>query len=43
MCCSDYPHSEGTAAPIDDYRAVKSTPDAEPALFNDNISFLLHR
>jgi predicted TIM-barrel fold metal-dependent hydrolase len=41
MCCSDYPHSEGTATPIDDYRAVQITPDAEPALFNDNISFLL--
>ncbi|MGH9025592.1 MAG: amidohydrolase family protein [Acidimicrobiia bacterium] len=43
MCCSDYPHSEGSATPIDDYRAVHATPDAEPALFNDNASFLLRR
>jgi hypothetical protein len=41
MCCSDYPHSEGSDTPIADYRAVGTTPDAEPALFNDNVSFLL--
>ncbi len=43
MCCSDYPHSEGSATPIDDYRAVATTPPAEAALFHDNVSFLLHR
>jgi predicted TIM-barrel fold metal-dependent hydrolase len=41
MCCSDYPHSEGSDTPIADYRAVGTTPDEEPALFNDNVSFLL--
>jgi predicted TIM-barrel fold metal-dependent hydrolase len=41
MFCSDYPHSEGTATPIDDYRAAHVTPADAPALFNDNISFLL--
>jgi hypothetical protein len=43
MCCSDYPHSEGSATPVDDYRQIETTPDSEPALFNDNVSFLLHR
>jgi len=43
MCCSDWPHSEGTASPIDDYRASGSTADADPALFHDNIAWLLRR
>jgi hypothetical protein len=43
MCCSDYPHSEGTATPIDDYRVAGSEPDAQPGLFAGNIDFLLHR
>jgi hypothetical protein len=41
MCCSDYPHSEGTATPIDDYRAVGADPDRDAGLFHDNVSFLL--
>ena len=41
MCCSDYPHSEGTASPILDYEKMRCTPDAEPGLFEDNIRFLL--
>jgi hypothetical protein len=46
MCCSDYPHSEGTARPLEDYavpgkHAVR--PDAHPGLFHDNAAFLLHQ
>jgi hypothetical protein len=43
MCCSDYPHSEGTATPLDDYaRSARPVgpPDA-PGLFGGNISMLL--
>jgi hypothetical protein len=46
MCCSDYPHSEGTAHPLDDYRAPARygiAPDAAPALFRENVEFLLRR
>jgi predicted TIM-barrel fold metal-dependent hydrolase len=45
MCCSDYPHSEGTASPVFDYeRSAKPLrPDDAPGLFRDNISFLLER
>jgi predicted TIM-barrel fold metal-dependent hydrolase len=46
MMCSDYPHGEGTATPIDDYR-VQCTrgglPDQSPELFGGNISWLLRR
>lgn len=43
MCCSDFPHSEGTATPLDDYArsAVPVAPDDAPGLFHDNVSFLL--
>jgi len=41
MCCSDYPHSEGTATPVDDYRGISATPDVDPGLFHDNVAFLL--
>lgn len=45
MCCSDYPHSEGTATPIEDYehsaRPIRAQ-DA-PGLFGANASFLLRR
>lgn len=41
MCCSDYPHSEGTATPLDDYRAIGVTPDGDTGLFHDNVAFLL--
>jgi predicted TIM-barrel fold metal-dependent hydrolase len=43
MACSDWPHSEGTASPIDDYRATGATIDEEPALFHDNIAWLLRK
>ncbi len=45
MCCSDFPHSEGTATPLDDYTgaAVPVKPDEAPGLFHDNISMLLTR
>jgi hypothetical protein len=45
MCCSDYPHSEGTATPLADYAAavVPVGPDDAPGLFHDNVSMLLER
>ncbi len=43
MCCSDYPHSEGTATPLDDYRAVGADPDRDAGLFHDNVAFLLRK
>jgi predicted TIM-barrel fold metal-dependent hydrolase len=44
MACSDYPHSEGTATPLDDYAASSRRPldpDAAPGLFHANAEFLL--
>jgi hypothetical protein len=41
MCCSDYPHSEGTATPMADYARSGSSPDAASGLFHDNVSTLL--
>jgi hypothetical protein len=46
MACSDFPHSEGTATPIDDYAATGkwgTDPDRAPGLFHDNAAFLLGR
>ncbi len=45
MCCSDYPHSEGTRTPLADYAAggLDAASGAAPGLFRDNISFLLRR
>jgi hypothetical protein len=43
MCCSDFPHSEGTASPLDDYRMAKCEPESQPGLFRDNVEFLLRR
>ena len=40
MCCSDYPHSEGTATPLEDY-ARDSSPADSPGLFHDNVAELL--
>jgi hypothetical protein len=40
MCCSDYPHSEGTATPVADYRG---TLDGHPGLRGANAAFLLGR
>jgi predicted TIM-barrel fold metal-dependent hydrolase len=43
MCCSDYPHSEGTATPMADYTgsALPVRPEDAPGLFHDNVSLLL--
>jgi predicted TIM-barrel fold metal-dependent hydrolase len=41
MACSDYPHSEGTATPIEDYRRTGCDPAEHPGLFGDNAAFLL--
>jgi len=46
MACSDWPHSEGTDQPIDDYRTSsgeKTTPAAAPRLFGENAAWLLRR
>jgi hypothetical protein len=43
MACSDWPHSEGTAHALADYRRAADalTPDAAPALFERNLAWLL--
>ena len=41
MACSDYPHSEGTATPVADYARAGCDPGTAPALFADNVTFLL--
>ncbi len=41
MCCSDYPHSEGTATPLADYARQGSTPDQASGLFSDNVATLI--
>lgn len=41
MCCSDFPHSEGTADPLADYARAGDDPEAEAGLFRDNVVFLL--
>lgn len=45
MCCSDFPHAEGTATPRADYAAFGFDPDsaAAPGFFAGNAEFLLHR
>ena len=43
MCCSDYPHSEGTDSPLDDYRRAGCDPAEQHGLFGDNIELLLNR
>jgi hypothetical protein len=40
MCCSDYPHSEGTATPLRDYEGVGCRPEDAPGLFGDNLRLL---
>ncbi|MCV7258023.1 amidohydrolase family protein [Mycobacterium shimoidei] len=42
MCCSDYPHSEGTAHPLDDYRGMGCVAPEMPGFFHTNIESLLH-
>jgi len=41
MCCSDFPHSEGTDTPLVDYEQTGCRPEAAPGLFGDNARFLL--
>lgn len=41
MACSDYPHTEGSDAALDDYSRVGVAPADQPALFSGNASFLL--
>ena len=41
MCCSDFPHTEGTATPIEDYARSGIDPDESAGLFHDNIAALL--
>jgi hypothetical protein len=45
MCCSDYPHSEGSATPRADYVSVGDDPQsaANAGLFHDNVAFLLRK
>ena len=46
MACSDWPHSEGTKTPVEDYRATggdAATPEAAPGLFGGNLAWLLRR
>src|SRR5438067_168759 len=43
MCCSDYPHSEGTASPLPDYERAGCDPGEQPGLFSDNVELLLGR
>jgi predicted TIM-barrel fold metal-dependent hydrolase len=41
MACSDFPHSEGTATPVEDYALAGCDPESAPGLFHDNVSSLL--
>ncbi len=41
MCCSDFPHSEGTDTPVADYERMGIRPEGAPGLFGDNARFLL--
>jgi predicted TIM-barrel fold metal-dependent hydrolase len=41
MACSDYPHTEGTSTPLDDYRSVGVEPESDPGFFGENVRFLL--
>jgi hypothetical protein len=43
MCCSDYPHSEGTSTPLADYTgsARPIGPTDAPGFFHDNVALLL--
>jgi hypothetical protein len=46
MCCSDYPHSEGTADPLADYAGKGKfaiSPDGAAEFFGDNAALLLGR
>ena len=42
MCCSDYPHTEGTATPIQDYACSDCLPAEAAPLFHDNVATLIN-
>jgi hypothetical protein len=42
MFCSDYPHSEGTLTPLDDYQRMGCEESQMPGLFHTNVDALLH-
>jgi len=41
MCCSDFPHSEGTATPLEDYSRIGCLPGQAEGLFHGNVATLL--
>jgi predicted TIM-barrel fold metal-dependent hydrolase len=41
MCCSDFPHSEGTATPVEDYARSGCVPGQDGGLFGDNLMALI--
>lgn len=41
MLCSDYPHSEGTATPLEDYERARCLPGEQPGLYGGNLTSLL--
>jgi predicted TIM-barrel fold metal-dependent hydrolase len=41
MFCSDYPHSEGSATPVEDYAEKHCDPDSLPGLYAGNVEELL--
>jgi hypothetical protein len=43
MACSDYPQSEGTATPLNDYAAANLGPASAPGLFAGNLNWVLRR
>jgi hypothetical protein len=46
MCCSDWPHSEGTDHALDEYGALghgRVDATSEPGLFGDNVAYLLRQ
>ena len=44
MFCSDFPHAEGLANPLEDYTRLSSLEaDTSPALYSDNLAWLLRR
>jgi len=42
MCCSDYPHSEGTATPVEDYERAGCVPEGDGGFFSENIGYLFN-
>ncbi|MFZ0667786.1 MAG: hypothetical protein WAM97_18715 [Acidimicrobiales bacterium] len=41
MCCSDFPHSEGTSTPVQDYERAGCAPDTLVGLFSANVTDLI--